>query len=83
MATLRYKFTLLGFFITNLAMAGTGSAKDEGLFYLGIIGFLGTIVLILYLFELLSKSLRKIIDQLIDGNDSSNSFTFVETKSLV
>ena len=80
---LKFIFTLLGFFLVELTFAGTGSAKDEGLFYLGIIGFLGSIVLILYLFELLTKFVKRIIDQLTDGSDSLDSITFEEPKSPV
>ena len=52
----------------NVLYAGTGSARDEGFFYLFLIGVLGLIAGILHLIEFLAKRITRFFEELVSKN---------------
>ena len=66
---MKYLLLIMVISIQKLLYAGTGSARDEGFFYLFIIGVLGLIVGILYLTEFLTKRITRFFEELVSKNE--------------
>lgn len=66
---MKYLLLIMVISIQKFLYAGTGSARDEGFFYLFLIGVLGLIAVTLHLIELLKKRITRFFEELVSKNE--------------
>ena len=66
---MKYLLLIMVISMQKVLYAGTGSAKDEGFFYLFLVGTLGLIAGTLHLIEFLTKRITRFFEELVSKNE--------------